>query len=204
MRLAGHHPAWALGFEDETWWSRVAHPHLPAWAPTPQPLRLVTQTLAKTAPDPKALACYGLLLRWLSATGVPQEAVWLRFVEGRPVSAITTAFLAWSCCKLTDHGKRALLLIWDNASWHRSQAVRTWIREHNHQVKREKAGVRIVVCPLPIKSPWLNPLEPRWVHGKRGVVEADGILPAWELADRICAYFQCAHEPHLAIPEEVA
>jgi hypothetical protein len=102
IRLAGHHPDWALGFEDETWWSRVVHPQLHVWAPTPQPLRLVEQTLAKTDPDPNALACYGLLLRWLSAPGVPEEAVWLRFVEGRPVSAITTAFLAWSCRKLTE------------------------------------------------------------------------------------------------------
>ena len=150
------------------------------------------------------MACYGLLLRSLAVQGAPHEEVWLRFVEGRPVSAITTAFLAWSCRQLTAQGKRALLLIWDNASWHRSQAVRTWIRAHNHQGKRGKRGVRIVVCPLPIKSPWLNPLEPHWVHGKRGVVEADGILPARELAERVCAYFQCAHEPHLAIPEQVA
>jgi hypothetical protein len=204
MRLAGHHPDWALGFEDEAWWSRVAHPHLRAWAPAQQPLRLVAQTIAKADPDPNALACYGLLLRWYSAPSVPQEEVRLRFVEGRPVSAVTTAFLAWSCRQLTAQGKRALLLIWDHASWPRSQAVRTWIRAHNHQVRREKTGVRIVVCPLPIKSPWLTPLEPHWVHGKRGVVEADGILPAWELADRVCAYFQCAHEPHLAIPEKVA
>ena len=204
IRLAGHHPDWALGFEDETWWSRVAHPQLHAWAPAHQPLRLVEQTIAPADPDPKALACYGLLLRWHAAPGIPQEEVWLRFVAGRPVSAITTAFLAWSCHQLTDQGKRALLLIWDNASWHRSQAVRTWIRAHNHQVKREQTGVRIVVCPLPVKSPWLNPLEPHWVHGKRGVVEAAGVLPAWELAERVCAYFQCAHESHLAIPEKVA
>jgi hypothetical protein len=31
--------------------------------------------------------------------------------------------------------------------------------------------VRIVVGPLPIKSLWLNTLEHRWVHGKRGMVE---------------------------------
>jgi hypothetical protein len=90
------------------------------------------------------------------------------------------------------------------ASWHRSQAVRTWIRAHHHQAKREQTGVRIVVCPLLVNSPWLNPLEPHWVHGTRGVVEADGILPAWELAERVCAYFQWAHEPHLVIPEKVA
>jgi hypothetical protein len=204
MRLAGHHPDGALGFEDETWWSRVARPHLHAWAPTTHPLRLVEQTIAKADPDPKALACYGLLLRWTSAPDVPQEEVWLRFVEGRPVSAITTAFLAWSCGRLAAQGKGALLLIWDNASWPRSQAVRTWIRAHNHQVQREQTGVRMVVCPLPIKSPWLNPLEPHWVHGTRGVVEADGILPAWELAQRVCDDVQCAHQPYLVIPEKVA
>jgi hypothetical protein len=62
----------------------------------------------------------------------------------------------------------------------------------------------MVVCPLPIKSPWLNPLAPHWGQGQRGVVEADGILPAWELADRVCASFPWAHEPHRASPDEVA
>src|SRR3972149_6869542 len=104
--------------------------------------------------------------------------MWLRFVEGRPVSGVTTAFLECSCGKLEGVGKRALLLVWDNASWHISRAVRgpaccgagRWIGEHNRQVKREGKGVRITQCLLPIKSPWLNRMEPRWVHGKRGVV----------------------------------
>jgi hypothetical protein len=30
MRLAATHPTWALGFEDEVWWSRLALPHLHA------------------------------------------------------------------------------------------------------------------------------------------------------------------------------
>lgn len=107
MRLAAHHPDWALGLEDETRWGRVAHPQLHAWAPMLQSLRLVEQTIAKADPDPKALACYGLLLRWSPVPGVPQEEVWRRFVEGRPVSAPTTACLTWSCRQLTDHGKRA-------------------------------------------------------------------------------------------------
>ncbi len=42
------------------------------------------------------------------------------------------------------------------------------------------------MCLLPIKSPWLNPIEPKWVHGKRKVVEPDGLLGAYELADRVC------------------
>jgi hypothetical protein len=28
IRLATSHPQWALGFEDETWWSRLAQPAL--------------------------------------------------------------------------------------------------------------------------------------------------------------------------------
>ena len=66
--------------------------------------------------------------------------MWLRFVAGRPVSAVTIDFLAWCSAQLAAQGFTALLLIWDNASWHRSQAVRHWIRQHNQQVKRGAVG----------------------------------------------------------------
>ncbi len=42
------------------------------------------------------------------------------------------------------------------------------------------------------------------VHGKRKVVEPDGLLDAYELADRVCGVFGCDHEPHLFIDQEVA
>ncbi len=70
-------------------------------------------------------------------------------------------------------GKKALLLIWDNASWHKSKFVRRWIAAHNREVKNSGCGVRIVPCLLPKKSPWLNPIEPKWMHGKRKVAEPD-------------------------------
>lgn len=193
-----------MGFEDETWWSRLTPPALHAWAEDQAPLRLVEQSIPKKDSDPKALACYGLLV---SCPGAPEslsEQVWLRFVDGRPISRVTTQFLAWSCRKLEAVGKAALLLIWDNASWHVSREVREWIRTHNQQVKRNDKGVRIVSCHLPIKSPWLNRIEPRWIHGKRNVVEPDRLLTAQELADRVCTHFGCEHESHLTIPEKVA
>jgi len=133
-----------------------------------------------------------------------EQRVWLRFVEGRPVSPITTRFLGWCCDKLAAAGKRALLLIWDNASWHKSKFVKDWIAFHNRRVRAEGEGVRIVVCFLPKKSPWLNPIEPMWIHAKRKVVEPDGLLGAHELADRVCAVFGCPHHEHLSIPQEVA
>jgi transposase len=101
---------------------------------------------------------------------------------------------------LQKQGKTAWLLIWDNASWHVSKQVRTWIREHNQQVKQENKGVRILPFFLPTKSPWLNPIEPKWVHGKRAVVEPNALLSAQQLAERVCAYFHCTHEAHLSLP----
>ena len=74
--------------------------------------------------------------------------------------------------------KKALLLVWDNASWHKSHQVREWIIVHNRQVKASERGVRIVPCPLPIKSPWLKAIEPQWIHSKRKVVEPDRLLGA--------------------------
>ena len=160
-------------------------------------MRLVEQTVAPDDPDPKALACYGLYL--------PASAeVWLRFVDGRPVSVLTTEFLAWCAERLAARGARALLLVWDNAGWHISATVRTWLRAHNRRVKRAGTGVRILSCFLPSQSPWLNPIEPKWRHGKRRVVEPDRLLPAAELEQRVCAAFACAPEPHLALSKEVA
>jgi hypothetical protein len=166
-------------------------------------LHLVEQTKKADDPDPKALACYGLLVRWMTCEAQWHEEVWVRFVEGRPLSDITSQFLTWCCTKLQAAGQRVWALVWDNASWHISQMVRSWIREHNRQVKQSGQGVRILVCPLPVKSPWLNPIEPKWVHGKRQVAEPEGTLSSQELADRVCAVFDCDHEEHLSIPEKV-
>ena len=183
MRLAQSHPEWALGFEDECWYSRIARPSMHAWSDSEQPLHLVEKAVPKDDPDPKALACYGMLVRWFADQ--PHEQPLLRFADGNPVSALTIAFFEWSCERLEALGKKALLLVWDNAPWHVSARVRTWISQHNQKVKQDRRGVRIVVCNLPVKSPWLNPIEPKWIHTKRRVVEADGLLGAQELAQRV-------------------
>jgi transposase len=184
------------------WWSRLAQPALHTWADD-DPLRLVQQTVAKDDPDPKALASYGLLLRPDAAAEGAAEELWLRFVDGRPVSAITIQFLSWCCDRLAAAGVTTLVLIWDNASWHVSGAVRTWLRAHNQRVQRE-GGVRIVPCLLPKKSPWLNPIEPQWVHAKRRIVEPARLLTARELEERVCAAFACSLTAHLTIPKEVS
>ena len=141
-------------------------------------------------PEPKALACYGL---WLPE----RERMLLRFVAGRPVSGITCAFLAWVAGQLAAEGVRVLALIWDDAPRHVSRAVRAWIRDHNRRAKRD-GGCRLLVCRLPSKSPWLNPIEPRWAHGKRAVVEPGRKLAGPELQRRLCTHYRCPLLPPLA------
>jgi hypothetical protein len=79
------------------------------WVEAGRPTHLIEKEAKKDEPEPKALACYGMYLPELQET-------WIRFVDGRPVSAITARFLGYCCDKLAAAGKEALLLIWDNAS----------------------------------------------------------------------------------------
>ena len=181
----------------------MAQPAVAAWTATGQPLRLVEQAVAQG--EPKAVACYGLLVRWWEdPRDDPAEALWLRFVDGRPISGVTTRYLAWCCARLAATGKTALLLVWDNASWHGSQEVRTWIATHNRAVAAGAAAVRIVACPLPSKSPWLNPIEPKWTHGKKRVAEPARLLTMEELECRVYDALGADHADHLTMPKQAA
>lgn len=154
-------------------------------------MKLQDKTEQVPSGEAKALACYGL---WL-----PQEAgMLLRFCAGRPVSATTEEYLAWVSAELFRAGKQALFLFWDNAPWHTSARVRTWLQEHNRQVRcGEKEGVRLIACFLPKRSPWLNPIEPKWLHGKRAVAEPEAVLDEVELMARVHEHFQCPVHPLL-------
>lgn len=183
--LSKSHREWVLGFLDQTWWSRITQALGYTWCDSDsEGLHLERLTFPKDDPDPKALSCYGL---WLPEL----DDLWLRFVIGRPVSAVTINFLDWTLKKLAQMEKDALLLVWDNASWHKSHLVTDWIRDHNLSVRSSHKGVRIISCLLPVKSPWLNPIEPKWLHAKRAISQPDRILSPVEIKERVCAYFGC-------------
>jgi hypothetical protein len=170
-----------------------------------KPLRLIEHSVAKDeipTPKPSPPPATG------SLCAAAQTNVGRRFVEGRPVSAITIRFLSWCSAKLYYEGQEGVASdFWDNAPWHVSKEAHCWIKEHNQKVKKGALeGVRIISCYLPTKSPWLNAMEPQWIHGKRKVVvvEADRLLGAHELADRVCAAFECPHYEHLSLAENAA
>lgn len=188
IRLADRHSEWVVGFLDEVWWSRIARPPLRAWS-TGDPVKMHVLSRRADDPDPVALCCYGLLRQ-------DTDRVMLRFVEGRPVGNVTAQFLAWVCNQLELEHKTRLVVIWDDASWHSGRPVSDWIAKHNRRVKRD-GGVQIVLCALPVKSPWLNNIETRWGPAKRAILEPDRILTGQEVVSRVSEHFGTIPLPYL-------
>jgi len=170
--------------QDECWFSRFTHPQGHSWALAAQPTRLIERSPAKDEPD-KALACFG-------AVRQDTKQRYLFFAQGQPNTDYTIAMLQHLVQVAAAEDKAALIVIWDRASWHHSQPLKAFLRAHNQQAKAE-GGVRILTFLLPTKSPWLNPMEPIWLHAKRQVDEPDGQLSADELTQRLCDHFQVEH-----------
>lgn len=177
MRWAdGRDDTWLL-WQDECWFSRFAQPSVHDWGG----IQLVARQSAKKE-SAKALACYGALRD-------DNRQMQLMFCEGQPNSDNTLRFLEQLLDMAATEGKQAVILIWDHASWHKSKRVRSWLRHYNQQAKAS-GDVRLLTWHLPKRSPWLNPIEAHWIHGKRAVLEAgEADLTAVELQRRLCAYY---------------
>ena len=167
--------------QDECWFSRFAQPQMHAFAAAEKNLRLVQRAPQKGEPD-KAIACYG-------AVCDETKERFFCFADGQPNSKKSIAFLSTLLAVAKERGQRVLVVIWDRATWHLSKMTTKWIRQHNRQAKQEEQGVRILACLLPSKSPWLNSMEPIWLHAKRKVIEPDGDLSVKVLKERLCAHF---------------
>lgn len=128
------------------------------------------------------MACFG-------AVRQDTEKVYLSFCVGQPSSEPMWAFIIHLLAVARAENKRVVVIIWDNASWHLSKRIRRWIRDYNRAAKAVDEP-RLLVHGLPSKSPWLNPIEPRWVHAKRAVCEPDGDLRPVELRRRIVQHFE--------------
>ena len=170
-----------LLWEDECWFSRYAQPTANSWAEHTHPLRLAQRTPPVQAPD-KALACYGALRD-------DSRQVYLHFAWGQPDSQATIDYLQRLLALARSLHKHYLVIVWDNASWHLSRKVRAWLKSYKQQAKVTR-DVRLLVCYLPSKSPWLNPIEPRWAHAKRQTLQPSPLpLLPHQLRQRLFQYF---------------
>jgi hypothetical protein len=167
--------------EDECWFSRFVQPRLHSWAVGGEQLRLV-QREPEQKEEQKAIACYG-------AVSQGNKEVFLYLCDGQPNSDYTIVMLKRLVGVARSKQKRVLVVIWDRATWHKSNKLKQWIRRHNLRAKQQR-DVRLITYKLPAKSPWLNGMEPRWVHAKRKVCEPEGELTPLELKRRLCTHFQ--------------
>jgi hypothetical protein len=188
IEVSAKHADWVLGFVDEVWWSRLQRSRMQAWADGP-PLKMHVLKADDRDPDPIAICCYGMLRN-------DTKKVMLRFAEDRPVGEVTALFLEWVCQRLHEEGKKRLIVIWDDASWHACMTVLDWAKKHNCRVKLE-GGVEIIHFELPVRSPWLNNIEPCYMWAKRAIAEPDRKLSAQETVDRVCQHFACPLLPYL-------
>jgi len=188
IEVAAKHPDWVLGFVDEVWWSRLQRPRMHAWTAGP-PVKMHVLKADDKDPDPIAICCYGILRN-------DTKKVMVRFAENRPLSDITAQFLEWVCQVLHEEGKKRLIVIWDDASWHASRMVLHWLEVHNRCVRKD-GGVEVIHFELPAGSPWLNNIEPCYTHAKKMIVEFDRKLTAQETVDRVCQHFGCPLLPYL-------
>ena len=174
MAWAEAHPREVLLlWEDECWFSRFAQPRLKAWGE----LQLSQRMMLPRTPD-KALSYYGVKRH---DTG----EVYLYPCGQRPNSDETLQFLQWIMHGAAALRRKIVLLIWDNASWHVARKVKRWIRRYNLGAKRT-GQPRLLVWALPKRSPWLNPIEPHWMHAKKRVCQpSNDDLSPHQLRQRI-------------------
>ena len=50
--------------------------------------------------------------------------------------------------------------------------------------------------------PWLNPIEPKWLHGKQAIVEPTHKLTAAEVKKRVHQHYHC--EPQDSLTQKAA
>jgi hypothetical protein len=57
---------------------------------------------------------------------------------------ITIPFLDWFCWEVAGEGKKPLIVIGDDASWHTAGAVSLWVRQQNQRAELSH-GVNLVI-----------------------------------------------------------
>ena len=146
LAMARTAPDGAAVWLDQSWFARWPY-RFRAWAHSKSPLRV-----AQRWNEPvQTTALY-------AALDDETQQSFLRWSEGQPDSEETIRFLEALMAYWTQKGKRFIVLFWDRAPWHTSQRTRDWIRAYNQRAKRQGLS-RLIVCVLPVRSPWLMPLE---------------------------------------------
>jgi transposase len=198
------------------WWITSDDPHyrhkkarrdaILAWARRDPSIRVVFQDESWFSGTPKAVGQYGQRGQPRTAAVVKpahkSKGAWVLYAALEVVTGRVQRFYAPRCnqtfvrqqletllAQAQAAGKRALVVIWDNASWHTAKALRRWYYRYNQVAKRD-GGVRLLLVPLPSRSPWLNPLEPIFGQAKRRLVGRRAVPQPGRLKRKTESYFR--------------
>jgi transposase len=198
------------------WWITSDDPHyrhkkarrdaILAWARRDPSILAVFQDESWFSGTPKAVGQYG-------QRGTPRTAAvekpahkckgaWVLYAALEVVSGRVQRFYAPRCnqthvrqqletllAQAQAAGKRVLVVIWDNASWHTAKALRRWYYRYNQTAKRD-GRARLLLVALPSRSPWLNPLEPIFGQAKRRIVGRRAVPQPSRLKRKTESYFK--------------
>ena len=198
------------------WWITSDDPHyahkkarrdaILAWAKRDPSIRVVFQDESWFSGTPKAVGQYG-------QRGQPRTAAvekpahkckgaWVLYAALDVLTGQVQRFYAPRCNQtyVRQHlealltqaqaaGKRVLVVIWDNDSWHTAKALRRWYYRYNQTAKRT-GQVRLLLVALPSRSPWLNPLEPVFGQAKRHIVGRRLVAQPGRLKRKTESYFK--------------
>jgi hypothetical protein len=146
-------------FVDESWWVLWPRP-AESWGRRRRPQRVTKAKSWKRGERPPSRCLYAQMDvndRTVKGAWHPtwnQDETWAFLQEVIPAYAA--------------QGVRYLVIFWDHAPWHVAAAVRQRVAAYNAQAKRE-GTLRVALYFLPIKAPWLMPLEPVFGQTKRAV-----------------------------------
>ncbi len=146
-------------FIDESWFVLWPHPAA-GWARRRRPLRLPKRKSWGRKERPPSCALYAgmdVAQREVSAEWHP---TWNQWETWQHLQGVIEAY--------RQRGVRYLVVFWDHGPWHMAASVRRQVAEHN-SAARQDGGVRVLLYYLPVRAPWLMPLESVFGQTKRAV-----------------------------------
>lgn len=146
-------------FIDESWFVLWPYP-AEHWAERKCPVRVPKAKSWRRKDRPPSCALYASL----DVAGRQVTGEWHETWNQEE----TWAYLQGVLKTQRERGIRYLVVFWDHGPWHTAGSVRARVAAHNRQAK-QNGGVHVLLYYLPVKSPWLMPLEPVFGQTKRAV-----------------------------------
>jgi hypothetical protein len=131
-------------------------------------------------------------------------ASWVGLLPAKPAARLHSSFVAATWRSGLGPSRCGERLILNARRDPVAEAAAALAAEVRAEVKASGAGVRIVKCQPPSKSPWLNPIEPKRARGQHKGVEPGRLLPMTDLEERVSAALGADHAGHLARLDRVA